>query len=163
MTPNEMIISLSTQVGASLRQRNLTVCAAESCTGGLLLSYLTDVAGSSAYVLGGFVTYSNAAKQQFAGVEASTLMAHGAVSEPTAHEMASGVRRAFSADFGISITGIAGPGGGTPAKPVGLVYIGLASADGVRVQRHVWPHDRAGNKAATVRAALQLLLDVLNE
>lgn len=151
---NQAILTLSAQVGDVLKTRHWTVCAAESCTGGLLMSYLTDVSGSSAYVLGGMVTYSNEAKQQLVHVQLETLMQHGAVSEPTAHEMAVGVRQVFGADVGVSITGIAGPGGGTPDKPVGLVYIGVATVQAVVVQRHVWTFDRAGNKAASVRAAL---------
>lgn len=138
-----------------------TVCAAESCTGGLLLSTLTDISGSSAYVLGGFVTYSNEAKQQFVQVREATLLAHGAVSEATAREMAAGARLAFNADYAISITGIAGPGGGTPAKPVGLVYIGLAQHHTTQVQRHIWTGTRIENKQQSVAAALMWLRSVL--
>ncbi len=159
---NEIITELAATIGQRLTQHALRLCAAESCTGGLLLSHLTDVPGSSAYVLGGIVTYSNMAKQQFVGVQEATLIAHGAVSPQTASEMALGVRRAFAADIGVGITGIAGPSGGTPEKPVGLVYIGMAAdavPDGVQVQRYVWPHDRAGNKRASVGAALQMILD----
>jgi PncC family amidohydrolase len=155
MTDN---LSLAAAAGAALAARGWTFCAAESCTGGLLTSTLTDVAGSSAYVLGGIVSYANSAKQHLLGVQEQTLIDHGAVSEPTAHEMAVGARERFGADVAISVTGIAGPGGGTADKPVGLVYIGIATPDGVQVTRHVWPHDRAGNKAATVDAALRMVL-----
>jgi len=151
----------ASSLGDLLRQHGLTICAAESCTGGLLLSTLTDNAGSSAYVLGGIVSYSNEVKQQFVGVREETLIAHGAVSEETAREMAQGVRSAFSADFAVGITGIAGPGGGTPEKPVGLVYIACASDDGVTVVRNVWDGDRVQNKLLSVQAALTLVRDML--
>lgn len=149
------------EIGEQLRARGLTIAAAESCTGGLLLSTLTDNAGSSAYVLGGMMTYSNEAKMAFVGVREETLLAQGAVSEAVAAQMARGVRSQFGADFGIGITGIAGPGGGTPEKPVGLVYIALASADGVRVTRSVWEADRVGNKLLSVREALAMLNEAL--
>lgn len=153
--------TLAATLGDALRRHNLTICAAESCTGGLLLSTLTDNAGSSAYVLGGMVTYSNEAKQQFANVREDTLIAHGAVSEETAREMAEGVRGAFSADIGVGITGIAGPGGGTPEKPVGLVYVACASANGVTVVRNVWDGDRIQNKLLSVQTALTLVRKTL--
>ena len=151
-------VTLAEATGAALSQRGWTFCAAESCTGGLLASTLTDVPGSSAYVLGSIVSYSNGAKQNLLGVNEATLIEHGAVSEQCAREMASGARARFGADVAISITGIAGPGGGTADKPVGLVYIGIATEQGVEVARHVWPYDRAGNKIASVEAALQMVL-----
>lgn len=152
---------LEVQAGALLLAHSMTLCATESCTGGLLLSHLTDVSGSSAYVLGGVVAYSNAVKHALLGVQEQTLNAYGAVSEQTAGEMASGARRLFGADVALSITGIAGPGGGTPEKPVGLTYIGLATAEKLVVQRYLWTGERAANKAASVQAALRLLLDTL--
>ena len=153
------LLSLSTRVGAALESAGLTICAAESCTGGLLLSALTDVPGSSAYVLGGLVTYSNETKMRLLGVGAVTISAYGAVSEPTAREMAIGARRVFGADIAFSVTGIAGPGGGTDEKPVGLTYIGLSARDGLlQVERHDWAGDRVANKKASVRAALEMLL-----
>jgi len=153
---------LARRAGAALRENGGTVCAAESCTGGLVLSTLTDCAGSSAYVEGGLVTYSNEAKMKMLGVREATLIAQGAVSEATAAEMARGARAVFDTDFALSVTGIAGPGGGTAEKPVGLTYIGLAGRDGLlRVERHVWAGDRMGNKAASVAAALRLLLEAL--
>ena len=142
----------------------MTVCTAESCTGGLIASRITDIAGSSAYMLGGIVAYSNTAKQNLLNVRQGTLMAYGAVSEPTAAEMATGAKALFKADFAVSVTGIAGPGGGTPEKPVGLTYIGLAKSDGtVEVQRHVWEGDRIQNKMQSADAALHWLIDVLSE
>jgi PncC family amidohydrolase len=151
--------SLEARVGAALSQRGWTVCAAESCTGGLVLHRLTNIAGSSAYVLGGVVTYSNEAKQKLIGVREATLVAYGAVSEQTAAEMADGVRALFDADIAVSITGIAGPGGGTPEKPVGLTYIGLVRrGQPPQVQRHVWQGDRIAIKDASASAALAWIL-----
>ncbi|MFP4321701.1 MAG: CinA family protein [Anaerolineales bacterium] len=154
--------TLAAQVGAILRDRQLRVATAESCTGGLIASYLTDVSGSSAYMLGGIVAYSNEAKMQFLNVQESTLVAVGAVSEQVAHEMAHGALAAFGADLALSVTGIAGPSGGTPEKPVGLTYIGLAAAQDTLVARFVWPHDRYGNKVASAEAALQMVLEHLS-
>ena len=156
------LLALSRKVGAALIERGKTVCAAESCTGGLLLSALTDCAGSSAYVAGGVVSYSNEAKMRLLGVCEATLIAHGAVSEYTAAEMARGALALFDTDYALSVTGIAGPGGGTVEKPVGLTYIGLAGRDELlRVERRVWNGDRIGNKAASVEAGLGLLLEAL--
>jgi nicotinamide-nucleotide amidase len=123
-------------VGRLLRERRLTVALAESCTGGLVAHRLTNVPGSSAYVLGGAVTYANTAKRKVLGVRPETLEAHGAVSEETAGEMASGARASFGASLGLAITGIAGPDGGTPDKPVGTVCFGLASDAGVVTRRY---------------------------
>ena len=157
------LVGLSQQVGAALSGRGLTVCAAESCTGGLILSTLTDVAGSSAYVEGGLVTYSDDAKMRMLGVHEETLIAHGAVSEATAGEMAKGVRRIFETDYAVSVTGIAGPGGGSDEKPVGLTFIGLAGfGDLLIVERYLWDGDRIANKVSSVEAALQLLLRVVD-
>ena len=153
------LLGLSRQVGAALNQGDLTVSTAESCTGGLILSALTDVAGSSAYVEGGLVTYSNEAKIKMLGLRETTLVEFGAVSAATAGEMACGVRSAFDTDYALSVTGIAGPGGGTGEKPVGLTYIGLAGREGlITVERHIWDGDRIANKMLSVDAALQLLL-----
>lgn len=153
---------LEARVGAALIARGWTVCTAESCTGGLIAHRLTNIPGSSVYVLGGMVTYSNDAKEQLIGVPHETLVTHGAVSEPTARAMADGVRALFGAQIAVSVTGIAGPGGGSPDKPVGLTYIGLARADGpTEVRRHVWPGDREAVKAASADAALGWLLEVL--
>ena len=153
---------LESQVGAALREKGFTICAAESCTGGLVMSRLTDVAGSSDYVPGGIVSYSNEAKQKLLSVQEETLIAHGAVSEEVAREMALGARAVFGADFAVSVTGVAGPGGGTDAKPVGLTYIGLAGPDGLlTVQRHVWDGDRIANKMSSADAALQMALDAV--
>ncbi len=134
-----------------------TVATAESCTGGLLANRLTDVSGSSNYFDRGVVTYSNASKMQILGVREETLAHHGAVSEQTAREMAEGVRRISGTDFGVSTTGIAGPTGGTPEKPVGLVYIGFAGPDGSYVEKHQFRKDRLENKFRATQAALAVL------
>jgi PncC family amidohydrolase len=153
---------LEARVGDLLRAKGWTIGAAESCTGGLVLHRLTNIAGSSAYVLGGIVAYSNQIKQSLLHVHPGTLIAHGAVSEQTASKMASGAREALGVDIAVSITGIAGPGGGTAEKPVGLTYIGVAAPDGVLVvQRHVWDGDREAVKNASAEAALQLVFDTL--
>ncbi len=125
----EGAVTLEETVGRLLRERGRTVATAESCTGGLVAHRLTNVSGSSAYVLGGIVAYANDAKRELLGVNAATLEAHGAVSEETAAEMAAGARRALGADVAISTTGVAGPDGGTAEKPVGTVCLGLASAE----------------------------------
>ncbi len=153
---------LEARVGMALREKGWTIGTAESCTGGLILHRLTNIAGSSAYVLGGIVAYSNAIKQSLLHVKQGTLMAYGAVSEQTAQEMALGARQILKTDLVVSVTGIAGPGGGTAEKPVGLTYIGLAGpGDRVIVERHLWDGDREAVKSASADAALQLALDVL--
>ncbi len=135
-----------------------TVVTAESCTGGLVADALTDVPGSSGYVLGGIVAYADAVKTGQLGVPAELIATHGAVSAQVARAMALGARDRLMATFAVSVTGIAGPGGGTPAKPVGLTYLGLAGPDGVDVRRFVWTGDRAANKHASAGAALELLI-----
>ncbi len=153
--------SIEARVGRTLILRGWTIGAAESCTGGLLLSRLTDIPGSSHYVLGGVVSYSNAVKQAQLGVSAESLAQYGAVSEVIAREMALGLKRLLGVDVAVSITGIAGPDGGTPEKPVGLTYIGLAwPGDQVAVRRFVWTGDRVGNKVSSTTAALEWILEV---
>ena len=154
---------LSAELGAQLAERNLTIALAESCTGGLIASILTDIAGSSQYVIGGVVSYSNFAKMRVLGVRAETLQTHGAVSSQTAQEMARGVRDLLQTDLGLSITGIAGPGGGAPEKPVGLVYLHLAAVDIDWGEKHVSPFHRIGNKRASVEAGLRLALRYVHE
>ena len=142
-------------VGALLRDRRLTVAAAESCTGGMLLQRLTDLPGSSDYVAGGIVAYSDALKTSLLGVDVRLLEAHGAVSEPVAAAMAEGVCARTGADVGISITGIAGPGGGTPAKPVGTVVIGvLVTGKPLLVRTYAFPGGREHVRFQSTQAAL---------
>jgi nicotinamide-nucleotide amidase len=140
-----------------LTERKQTLALAESCTGGFIANRITNVPGASAVLLAGLVTYSNAAKQSFLGVKAETLAAHGAVSEAVAREMAEGCRARIGADFGIGVTGIAGPGGGTQEKPVGTVFIALASAAGTKVINPVNRYDRETFKHLTCLQALELL------
>jgi len=140
-----------------LRGAGATVATAESCTGGLLGGRLTELPGSSDYMLGGLVVYSNAAKRALLGVPDELLETHGAVSAPVAQSMAEGARAALGASWALSVTGIAGPDGGTPDKPVGLVYIGCAGAGETVVRRHEFPGDRATVRAWSVASALHLL------
>jgi PncC family amidohydrolase len=146
-----------------MQQQDLSLATAESSTGGLLAHRITNAPGSSAYYLGGFVAYANEAKEALLGVRRETLIAFGAVSEAVAREMARGVRRCLGADVGISVTGIAGPGGGTPEKPVGLAYVALSAPGADLCERHVWQGDRLANKEQTAEAALRLLLDFLED
>ncbi len=155
--------TLAQQLGDLLKARGQTVATAESCTGGLIGDRITDVAGSSAYFLGGAIVYANSAKQRLLGVSQVTLQQHGAVSEAVAVEMAAGARRLFDADYALSATGVAGPDGGTPDKPVGLVYIGLAMREGAWARRFTWSGDRRDNKSQTVDAALTWLIEHLTE
>lgn len=151
-TLEDSVARLLTDAGAS-------VCTAESCTGGLLAKCLTDVAGATAFFQRGFVVYANQAKVDLLGVAPETLEREGAASEAVAEEMAVGARRCGQADFGLSITGVAGPGGGTPDKPVGLVYLGLADHAGVEVVRRIWGDhlSRCEIRDRSVKAALNML------
>jgi nicotinamide-nucleotide amidase len=144
-------------VAALLRDRGLTLGLAESCTGGLLAARLTDVPGSSAFFERGLVTYSNRSKVELLGVGAKLLEAHGAVSEEVAAAMAAGARRAAATDIGVGITGIAGPDGGTPDKPVGTVYVALDGAAGTRVRRALFPGDRERIRHQATQSALEML------
>jgi PncC family amidohydrolase len=148
-------------VGHMLAERKLKLATAESCTGGLVGHRLTNVPGSSGYLEGGVIAYSYEAKERLLGVHHDTLYEHGAVSAETALEMARGARKALGADIGIAVTGIAGPGGGLPGKPVGLVYIALSARTVERVERFVWDSDREGNKALSAEAALAMLKEFL--
>jgi len=154
-TPLEVLI------GEIMTRRGLTLAAAESCTGGLVSHRLTNVPGSSFYFLGGVVAYANQTKLELLGVQTSTLDSHGAVSEETVLEMASGARRTLHADIGIATSGIAGPGGATPSKPVGLVWIALSATDASTALSAIYPGDRLAVKEQSAQAAFQLLLDYL--
>lgn len=149
--------SMESVVGATLRARKLTLALAESCTGGLVGHRVTAIPGSSAYFLGGVEAYANTAKMALLGVRRETLVTHGAVSEETAGEMAAGARATFGADLAVSTTGVAGPDGGTPEKPVGFVCFGLATADGVRTAAHqLW-----GTRDWVKLLASQVALDMV--
>ena len=142
---------------ALMDAKGMTLATAESCTGGLIAAALTAIAGSSSVVVAGFVTYANDAKHKMVGVRQESLAAHGAVSEEVAREMAEEARDRAGVSLALSCTGIAGPGGATPGKPVGLVFIGCALEGATTiVERHVFPGDRAAVRAATVAAALDL-------
>ena len=153
------LVALAEQLQGICLGRGLTVALAESCTGGLIAATLTSVAGSSGYFLGGVVSYSNEAKEAFLDVPAATLHAHGAVSAQVAKAMAAGAQARFAADLAVGVTGIAGPDGGSPEKPVGLTYIGLADAASADVRRFTFSGDRATNREAGTRAALEWLIE----
>lgn len=144
-------------VGDMLKAHSLTIATAESCTGGLLASRLTDVAGSSGYVKGGIVSYTNEVKEASLGVPEGTLRESGAVSEEVARAMAEGVRERLHADIGVGITGLAGPGGGTKEKPVGLVCIAVAGGRGTEAASHVFGDDRRQIKFRATQTALYMI------
>lgn len=148
---------LETAIVRLLTERKATLALAESCTGGCIANRVTNVPGASVVLLAGLVTYSNAAKQKFLGVRADTLAQQGAVSEAVAREMAEGARRQTQADYALSVTGIAGPSGGTPDKPVGTVFIGFAGPSGTLVEGQFNPYDRETFKQVTAQQALELL------
>ncbi len=150
--------ALAVEVGRRLRARGQTLALAESCTGGLVGSLITDVPGSSDYFLGSAVAYAYSAKEALLGVRPETLAQHGAVSREAAAEMAQGARRLFGADVAVAVTGIAGPTGEQPGKPVGLVYLHLSAADAEWGERYVWAADRVGNKRLSAAAALRLVV-----
>ncbi len=149
------------RLGVLLRERELTLAVAESCTGGLVCDKITDIPGSSDYFLAGLITYSNHAKRRFLNVSESTLLEYGAVSEQVAREMAQGVRRTVGADIGISTTGIAGPGGGTEEKPVGLVYFAISDIDETRSFKGNFLGSRAVVKKAAAERAIDAVLEFL--
>ena len=140
-----------------------TVAVAEGDTGGLLLERLTSIPGSSAAVLGGVVAYHDVLKTSLLRVPESMLQSHGAVSAEVAEAMAAGVRVLAQADIGVAATGIAGPGGATATKPVGLVFVAVADARQTLVREHRWQGDRAANRAASARAAVELLREILKQ
>jgi nicotinamide-nucleotide amidase len=148
---------LEVVVGRRLRERSATLSVAESCTSGLLAARITDVAGSSDYFVGGFLVYTDVLKTRLLGVPASLLEQHGAVSEPVAQAMATGARERTGSTFALSVTGVAGPSGGTPEVPVGTVCIGLAHPEGAEVRRHRFLGDRGRVRAIAVQTALDLL------
>lgn len=149
--------SLESVIGERLAKKRRTLAIAESCTGGLVSSRLTDVPGSSRYVRGSVVAYHNQVKQDFLGVEKALLAKHGAVSGPVAKAMAEGARRTFGTDIGLAVTGIAGPGGGTKTKPVGLVFMAVADRRGVVAQQRVFHGDRLSIKGQAAQSALDML------
>ena len=155
--------SLPSVVIGRLRKQGRTLAVAESCTGGMLAELLTDIPGSSEAFVGGVVAYANQVKERLLGVDANTLAQDGAVSEATAKEMAEGVRRALGSDFGVGITGIAGPGGGTEEKPVGLVYVAVADNRETRVYRLQLRGSRAQIRARSCKQACWRLLQLIDD
>ncbi len=154
-------INMLEKIAELLKKEHFTVATAESCTGGLIGHMLTNIAGSSEYYRGGVIAYSNDVKECILGVRRSTLEKYGAVSEQTAYEMADGAKRKLDAHIAIATTGIAGPGGGSEEKPVGLVYIALATPYGIEVRKFIFNGDRLENKKNFAKAALNMLLEFL--
>ena len=155
---NELAIVL----GKKLLEQHKTLAFAESCTGGLASSLVTDIAGSSEYLVGSAVTYTNEAKHKLLEVQETTLTSYGAVSEQTACEMAQGVRKLFGSDFGVGITGNAGPGG-SEGKPVGLVYIAVATGEDVYCKEYLFTSNRIENKLRIALTAISMVIDKLSE
>ncbi len=149
--------TLAAAVGQRLMARGQTVAVAESCTGGMIGQWLTAVAGSSQWFVGGVIAYANSVKEGLLGVSAATLATHGAVSEPVVLEMAEGARRATGAAWGIAVSGVAGPGGGTAEKPVGTVFIAVAGAEGREARKLFWPAEREQIRQLAAQSALHLL------
>lgn len=157
------IVDLSRAVGVRLAAQGLTCATAESCTGGLVGHLLTEIPGCSDYFIGGAIVYSNAAKAGILGVDPALLATVGAVSAPVAAQMAQGARRLYAVDVAVSITGVAGPGGGSPEKPVGTVYLHVSAAGDYEQGRHcLWDADRTGNKLLSARVALEMLAAYLD-
>jgi PncC family amidohydrolase len=157
----EELVDRMARIHDALRRRKLTVASAESCTGGLLGAVLTAHGGSSDYYRGGAVVYSNEAKEILADVPPQLIHSHGAVSSVVAGALARGARTRLGAKIGLGITGISGPGGATPGKPVGLTYVAVDSDKHSAVKKHLFSFDRAGNRLASVDAALDLLEDAI--
>jgi len=155
----ESLTGLAERLQGICLGRRLTVATAESCTGGLIAATITAIPGASGYFLGAIVSYADAAKAGLLGVAPAVIESHGAVSAQVARAMAAGVRDRLGASLAVSVTGIAGPGGGTDAKPVGLTYVGLADGAGTEVRRFTWLGDRAGNREESAVAALAWLIE----
>ena len=155
------LVELATQLQALFLERGLTLATAESCTGGLVAHTVTEVAGSSGYLRGGIVAYADEAKERLLDVPHDVLDAHGAVSAQVARAMADGAAARFTTDVSVAVTGVAGLGGGSPAKPVGLTYVAVTAPSTNEVRRFLWTGDRAANKRASAGAALLLLLEVV--
>lgn len=163
MMNNQSNEPLEVVVGHLLIAQKKTLALAESCTGGLITHRLTNVPGSSAYIIASVIAYAYEAKVAALGVSWDTLNKFGAVSQETVAEMARGAAEKFSATLGLAVTGIAGPGGGMPGKPVGLTYIGLATPEHVIVEKHIWQGNRLQNKEQSAEAALDLLYRYLTQ
>lgn len=156
-------MSQALRLANELTDRGLTLATAESCTGGGLSQLLTTIPGSSAFFIGGIIAYQNRIKSDFLGVSQQTLTQHGAVSAATAIAMAEGCRNRFCTDIAVSITGIAGPGGGSPEKPVGLVFLAVAIDEHTRVVKRTFPGDREQIREAAISTALDLILEAVTD
>jgi PncC family amidohydrolase len=156
---DDPLVALAARLGERCLARGVRLATVESCTGGLVGHLITETPGSSAYFLGGVVTYSDELKHELVGVPGEVLAAHGAVSAQTAVAMATGGRTRTGAHMAGAVTGIAGPDGGSAQKPVGLTYVAVADATGSAVRRHLWSGDRSDNKRASAEALLELLLE----
>jgi len=154
---------LELQVGTALRRKKSTVALAESCTGGLVGHLLTQVPGSSDYLMGGVIAYSDKAKEEILGVREQTLKQFGAVSAETAIEMAQGALKVFQTDYAVSVTGIAGPASDLSNKPVGLTWLAVCNANDVWTESHNWEGNRSEIKQQSAEAALELLLKAIGE
>lgn len=161
--PDSLIMNLEQKIGIILTKQKKTLAVAESCSGGLLGHRLTNIAGSSNYFVGGVLVYANRAKTRFLGVSSHLLKKYGAVSQPVAHNMANSIRKILKTDFGISITGIAGPTGGTIQKPVGLTYIAVAKSKKTLCKEFHFKGSRQKIKTEATQSALKLLLKLINE
>ncbi|WP_074515798.1 nicotinamide-nucleotide amidohydrolase family protein [Selenomonas sp. WCT3] len=153
---------LEETAGQLLMAKHQTIACAESCTGGLLTSRLTDVPGSSAYVMGSVVSYTNPVKERLVGVNPTTIAAHTEVSAETAGEMAEGIRQLIGTDLGVGITGLAGPGGGTKERPVGVVFIAVAGSRGTKVCENHFHGNRMAIKQQSAEMALQMIIEYLS-
>lgn len=156
-------MEIEAEIGRRLARRRMTVAVAESCTGGLIGYRLTSVPGSSKWFQGGVIAYSNEVKARDLGVDRKVLKKEGAVSDPVARRMAEGVRTRFGVDMGVAVTGIAGPGGGTPSKPVGLVFVSVSWDGGCEVRRCKFAGDRTAVRLASSTAALEVLRECLEK
>lgn len=156
------MIRLEEEISLLLQQHNLTLSIIESATGGLLSHLITNIPGSSRYYKGSVIAYSNEVKTAFLGIDEAIIRRHGAVSQQTAEAMAEGGKKLFTSDVCLATTGIAGPGGATPNKPVGLFYIGLAHPTGMICQKYIYQGDREQNKHLAANSALTQLKNYLN-
>ncbi len=158
-TSHADLTDLASRLQAACLAHGQTVATAESCTGGLVAHAITAIPGASGYFLGSVVSYSDAVKRDLLDVPAELIRTHGAVSAQVALAMAAGARSRVGSDLGVGITGVAGPDGGTDEKPVGLVYVAVADAEGAEVRRYLWTRDRTGNIVESAAAALRALVE----
>jgi len=158
-----MTVILEEKLREYMNARGLKLATAESCTGGLVSDRITNISGSSEYFMGGVVAYAYEAKANLLGVSWDTLNTCGAVSEETVRAMARGARKLFEVDIAVSVSGIAGPTGGMPGKPVGLTWLGLSTKDGEWARHFIWGADRMQNKRLSSESALQFIIDYLED